>query len=241
MRIVGFILTRNNKNLVMKAISKIPSCINDFFISDDNSNDGIEALCRAENISIYKNYRQNNGYGSNVKNALEVAFKEFKADYAVEIHGDGAQFDPHATFDAINIINNKETDLIVGSRFLNLKENLKLGYPFSRMMPNLIISNIEKILLNINISDFHSGFRVYSKKLYTVLNVEEFSDDYSFSFEVIIFSKENKLVIDQVPVLCDYKNEHTSHKLFGKNSAFTYQLKTFKLIFLYFKRMLRKD
>ena len=72
MRIVGFILTRNNKNLVMKAISKIPSCINDFFISDDNSNDGIEALCRAENISIYKNYRQNNGYGSNVKNALEM-------------------------------------------------------------------------------------------------------------------------------------------------------------------------
>ena len=61
MRIVGFILTRNNKNLVMKAISKIPSCINDFFISDDNSNDGIEALCRAENIGIYKNYRPNKG------------------------------------------------------------------------------------------------------------------------------------------------------------------------------------
>lgn len=241
MRIIGFILTRNNKNLVMKAVNKIPSCINNFFISDDNSNDGIEALCKMENINIYKNFRKNNGYGSNVKNALKISFEEYKADYAVEIHGDGAQFDPRATFDAINIINEKKSDLIVGSRFLKFKNNLTLGYPLSRMLPNLIISNIEKILLNINISDFHSGFRVYSKKLYNTLNIEEFSNDYLFSFEVIIFSKENKLVIDQVPVLCDYKSEHTSHKLFGNNSAFTYQLKTFKLIFLHFKKMFKKN
>jgi len=240
MKIIAFILTKNNKKLIIKAINKIPSCINDFFISDDNSSDGIEIFCKTKNINIYKNQTQNNGYGSNVKNALKIAFQNYNADYAVEIHGDGAQFNPLATYDAINLLKKDKIDLIIGSRFLNLKDNLKLGYPISRMVPNFIISNIEKRLLNINISDFHSGFRVYSRKLYSILDVEEFSDDYLFSFELIIQSKENNLKIGEVPVLCDYISEHTSHKLFGNNSAFTYQLKTFKLIYHYFVKKLLK-
>jgi hypothetical protein len=240
MKVIGFILTKNNKNLILKAINKIPSSISEFFISDDKSSDGIEILCKKKNINFFKNQSKKSGYGSNIKNALKIAFQKYKADYAVEIHGDGAQFDPIATNDAIKVINNYNADLIIGSRFLSLKNNLKLGYPLSRMIPNLIISTIEKKILNINISDFHSGFKVYSKKLYTKLNIKKFSDDYLFSFEVILYSKENKLKIKEVPVLCDYKSEHTSHKLFGNNSAFTYQLKTFKLIFLYFIRMFKK-
>ena len=50
--------------------------------------------------------------------------------------------------------------------------------------------------------------------------------------------KKNNLQIHEIPVICDYKSDHTSHKLFGKNSAFTYQIETFNLIYKYLRKKL---
>ena len=116
MNIVGFILSRNNGNLIEKAIKKCPQCINQIFISDDKSTDKTHEVAKKNGIEIFTNEKIN-GYGGNVKNALKVAFEKFDADYAVEIHGDGAQFHPDATYDALKIINEKspKPDLILSS------------------------------------------------------------------------------------------------------------------------------
>lgn len=239
MKIVGFILTRNNGALVEKAIKKCPSCIDKIFISDDKSTDNTHEVAKTNNIEVFTNNKIN-GYGGNVKNALKVAFENFNADYAVEIHGDGAQFHPDATNDALDLINNEpaKPDLILGSRFLKFKENMKMGYPLERMIPNFFISRTERILLNIKITDFHQGFRIYSKNFFKTINLDNLADNYLLSFEVILHAKINNLKIREIPVICDYKSDHTSHKLFGKNSAFTYQLETFSLIFKYFTKRL---
>jgi len=239
MNIVGFILSRNNGSLIERAIKKCPKCINQIFISDDKSTDNTNEVAKKNGVKVFTNEKIN-GYGGNVKNALKVAFENFDADYAVEIHGDGAQFHPDATYDAIKIIDNETTkpDLILGSRFLNFIENMKMGYPLERMVPNYFISGIEKILLNIKITDFHQGFRIYSKNFYKTINLNNLADNYLLSFEVILHAKKNNLQIREIPVICDYKSDHTSHKLFGKNSAFTYQLETFNLIYKYFRNKL---
>ena len=236
MIIIGFVLCHNNASTLHETFQKIPNCINEFFVSDDNSSDNSEEVCRNSNITYFKNQSLKIGYGSNVKNGLKICFERFNADYAVEIHGDGAQFNPNATYDVIEILSREKVDLFVGSRFLKFKENLKLKYPFSRMLPNIVISNIERILLGIDISDFHNGYRVYSKKFYDEIDINKLSNNYLMSFECILYAKEKKLKIAQVPVLCDYTGNHTSHKLFGKNSAFSYQLETYGLIFKYFLR-----
>ncbi len=239
MNIIGFILSRNNGTLIEKAIKKCPRCINQIFISDDKSTDDTHEVAKKNGIKIFTNEKVN-GYGGNVKNALKVAFENFEADYAVEIHGDGAQFHPDATYEALKIIDEKSSkpDLILGSRFLNFRENMKMGYPLERMVPNFFISRIERILLNIKITDFHQGFRIYSKNFYKTINLDNLADNYLLSFEVILHAKKNKLQIQEIPVICDYKSDHTSHKLFGKNSAFTYQLETFNLIYKYFRNKL---
>ena len=239
MKIVGFILSRNNGNLIEKAIKKCPKCIDEIFISDDKSNDNTHEVAEKNGFQVFTNEKVN-GYGGNVKNALKIAFENFDADYAVEIHGDGAQFHPDATYDALKIINDQKTkpDLILGSRFLNFKNNMKMGYPLERMIPNFFISRIERILLKIDITDFHQGFRIYSKNFYKTINLNNLADNYLLSFEVILHAKKNKLQICEIPVICDYKSDHTSHKLFGKNSAFTYQLETFNLIYKYFRNKL---
>ena len=74
MNIVGFILSRNNGNLIEKAIKKCPQCINQIFISDDKSTDKTHEVAKKNGIEIFTNEKIN-GYGGNVKNALKVAFK----------------------------------------------------------------------------------------------------------------------------------------------------------------------
>ena len=86
MNIVGFILSRNNGNLIEKAIKKCPQCINQIFISDDKSTDNTHEVAKKNSIEIFTNEKIN-GYGGNVKNALKVAFEKFDADYALKFMG----------------------------------------------------------------------------------------------------------------------------------------------------------
>jgi len=113
---------------------------------------------------------------------------------------------------------------------------MKYGYPPQRMIPNFFISTVERMILKIPLTDFHQGFRIYSKKFFKEMNLNYMSDDFLFSFETILFAKQLNLKIAEVPVVANYKLPHTSHKLFGKNSAFSYQLKTFKLIYKFLKK-----
>ena len=55
MKIVGFVLTKNNSVLFPKVLTKIPKSIDYIFVSDDNSNDNIEELCKKNSIKFYKN------------------------------------------------------------------------------------------------------------------------------------------------------------------------------------------
>ena len=233
MKLVAFILSNDTYEKINYTVSKIPDVIDDFFISEDSNDQNIATIAKKKNYKLIYNYNKS-GYGSNVKNSLRYAFNELKADFAIEVHGDNAQFNPNATLDAIKYLENNY-DLVSGSRFLRFKDNMKNGYPLQRMIPNFFISNLERIILKIPLSDFHQGFKIYSKNLFNTFNLNLMSDSYLFSFETILLAKQFNLKIAEVPVLANYKLPHTSHKLFGKDSAFSYQIQTFKLIYKFLK------
>ena len=233
LKLVAFILSNNSFESIEYTVNKIPSIIDDYFISEDSRDKNILEIAKKNNYRII--YNQNRGgYGSNVKNSLKYAFDELNADYAVEVHGDNAQFDPSATCDALEFLKNN-FDLISGSRFLKFRENMKYGYPLERMIPNFFISNIERIILKIPLTDFHQGFKIYSKRFFEKMDLDYMSDDFLFNFQTILLAKQLNLKIAEVPVIANYKLPHTSHKLFGKNSAYSYQIKTFKLIYKFLK------
>ena len=233
MKLVAFILSKNSYESIEYTVNKIPEIINDFFISEDTGDKNILEIAKKKNYKLIYNYKQN-GYGSNVKNSLRYAFNELNADYAIEVHGDHAQFDPSATYDALDYLKNNY-DFISGSRFLNFKKNMKYGYPLERMIPNFFISSFERLILKIPLSDFHQGFKIYSKKFYNKMDLDSMSDGFLFNFQTILLAKQYNLKIAEVPVFANYSLPHTSHKLFGRNSAFSYQLKTFKLIYKFLK------
>ncbi len=233
LKLVAFILSNSSYESIDYTVSKVPHIIDDFFISEDSQDENILEIAKKNNYKLIYNNNLG-GYGSNVKNSLRYAFNELNADYAIEVHGDHAQFDPSATYDALEYLKNNY-DFISGSRFLKFRENMKYGYPLERMIPNFFISNLERIILKIPLSDFHQGFKIYSKRFFEKMDLNYMSDDFLFNFETILLSKQLNLKIAEVPVVANYNLPHTSHKLFGKNSAFSYQIRTFKLIYKFLK------
>lgn len=214
--------------MLKKAYVKIPkNLVYKVIVSDDMSSDNVQDVAKGLDLDFFQNSGFK-GYGGNIKSAIKKSF-ELGADYAVEIHGDGAQFNPIAIQDALKFIG-KDYDLILGSRFIVKGLARKNGMPLIRYYANIGLSFFDRIVLNLPLTEFHTGFRVYSKKLYETLPIIKNSNDYLFSFEVIAQAAYFNLKVAEVPVEADYLSEHTSHSILG---ASIYALKTFYILFLY--------
>lgn len=221
-KIYGMILAHNCGPLLAKAYNKIPK--NEFykiFITDDGSNDNTFDVANSLGVEVINSV--NTGYGANLKNGLNWGFSD-GADYIVEIHGDGAQFHPKATLPAIKFIN-QNYDFIIGSRFIDIEKTLELGIPKLRYYANKFLSKIDKIILRLPFSEYHTGFRIYSRKFF-LKNYDLFSNDYLMSFEIIAYASFNKFKCAEVPVECDYINDHTSHSYFGATKYAIYHFFT---------------
>jgi len=210
-KIIGLILSHNCATMIEKTLSRIPiELFHEIIITDDGSTDGSVEEYEKRGYKVFKSSKQ--GYGANLKNGLKEAFN-IGADYVVEIHGDGAQFHPDATYEVVKKINNKP-DLILGSRFLEKNKALSLGMPKIRYVANRVLSFIDRIILQRNLSEFHTGYRVYNKTLNPIIN-KNFSNDYLFSFQIIAAAIANNLVVEEVSVKCEYSGEYTSHGYLG--------------------------
>ena len=210
-KIIGLILSHNCETMIEKTLSRIPmELFHEIIITDDGSTDNSVAEYKRRGYKVFESPKQ--GYGANLKYGLKKAFG-MQADYVVEIHGDGAQFHPDATHEVMKKISNNP-GLILGSRFLKKNKALSLGMPKIRYFANRILSFIDRIVLQKSLSEFHTGYRVYNKTLVPIIN-KNFSNDYLFSFQIIVAAIANNFLVEEVPVKCEYSGEYTSHGYLG--------------------------
>lgn len=209
MKILGMIMTYNNVDAIKTVLNKIPKNIfNELIVTDDCSTDGTSFEYEKMNFAVYKN-EKNLGYGGNAKNGLKNALKFHDFDYLVEIHGDYAQFNPIAIFDALEHMRNG-VDFIIGSRFTKKGLALEQGMSRLRYYSNIILSNIAESIFKLGISEYHTGFRIFSKNYLKNTNWINCSNGHLFSFETIALVPHNNLTIKEIPCECDYLNDHTS-------------------------------
>ena len=222
MKIIGVILTYNCEQMIQRTIDNIPKEYFDKIICcDDNSNDKTGLIVKKNNIDFFTH--KHFGYGGNLFFGLKKAFKN-GATHVVELHGDG-QYDFKAIIDCIPLIK-KNADLILGNRFYRYLKPLSHGMDLIRFFGNLLITNIGSIGLGIKSRDLFPGFRVYSRRFYESIDLENTSDNYFFSFEIIAQSKFLNLSIVSVPVDCDYKEMHSSMSLINGFPAIYHTIKT---------------
>ena len=211
-RVVAMILAYNVERLLAKALRKIPrALVDDIFVMDDGSTDGTAAVARALGLPVYTNER-NLGYGGNVRAGLRRAVEDHGADYVVEIHGDGAQFNPEAIAAALPLMA-RGVPFIMGSRFVQPGRARKNGMSLARFLANKGLSLLSRGVLGLPLTEFHSGFRLYSRALVETLPLDANASDHLFSFQILAQASYFAIDVREVPVEADYLSEHTSISL----------------------------
>ena len=206
------------------------------YFFDDNSPDNSAEEAKKYDWIVVKN-EKNLGHGGNLKKALKTIFED-GADYGVEIHADN-QYSPNEVEKAKDMIL-EDYDLIIGSRFKNKNPFLKDGMPFLRYFTNKIMSFITSKLFNINLTEFHTGCKIFSKKFCNTVPIYENSDDYLFSFQVIMQASFYKKKYGEISITSSYEGYKTSCSYLN---GFFYLFGNFKimLIFLLMKLKLMKS
>jgi len=226
-KIMGIILAYNCAELLAGAYKKIPKeLFDEIILVDDGSTDDTFAV--AQKLGIRSFTHEHLGYGGNVKFGLRKAL-EAGADYMVEIHGDG-QYDVAQATVAIEKMQRERIDFLLGSRFTSLGQARRDGMPLSRYLANLGLSFFDRLLLRLPLTEFHSGFRVYTRRLVEKAGLAGTSDTHLYSFQIIAQAGYHRLSVAEIPVRCDYNTEHTSISL-GKSAIYAFQ--TFWVLFLY--------
>jgi len=218
-KVVGIILAYNSAPFLEDVYKRIPKNIfYKIIIVDDGSKDESAQIAKELGLSYFTH--PHSGYGGNIKYGLQKAFA-MGADYAVEIHGDG-QYDPSAIPAALKLIT-QSYGLVIGSRFIKQANPMKDGMPLTRYSANKFLSYLARKILKLNLSEFHSGFRIYSKKLIKNAPFKGTSDDYIYSFEIILQAHYTHTAIGEVPIRCNYNKDHTSIN-YAKSIVYFFQV-----------------
>lgn len=217
----------NAAKTLMSSYRRLPKeRLDEVILVDDASSDDTYKIAKKLPITVYRN-SSNLGYGGNLKVCLTRAL-EHGATLIVEFHPDN-QYDPSDL--PLFLDKAKEGyDFALGSRFVHPKEALEHHMPLIKFMANRAMSFIDEFVLGLELSEFHSGFRLYTRKLLESIPYLQNSNDYLFSFEIIVQAVYKRLKIAEVPISCDYHPQmHTAN---FKNSTI-YALGTFKTLAQY--------
>ena len=173
-------------------------------VDDASPDKTFEIAKKLKGLKSYQN-KTNLGYGGNIRKAVAIALNQ-GADIIVDIHPDG-EYKPSAIFPALEKIQKEGYEFVMGNRFSSTGNPLKSGMYVWKIFPLITLSFIDRMVLKVNISDFHQGFRVYSRKLFEKVNFEKNSNDYIFSFELIAQAAFAKIKTGEVPVETSYTGE----------------------------------
>ena len=182
-KIIVVLPAYNAEKTLEKTYNEIPfDIVDEVILVDDKSND--KTVQKAKELGI-KNiflHEENQGYGANQKTCYNEALN-LGADIVVMLHPD-YQYTPKLIPSMVNLIANGLYPVVLGSRILG-KGALKGGMPFYKYISNRILTFIQNILLGAKLSEYHTGFRAYSRNVLKTINYNDNSNDFVFDNQVL--------------------------------------------------------
>jgi glycosyltransferase involved in cell wall biosynthesis len=173
---------------------------------DDVSHDETVEIAQRLGLKVIVHV-QNRGYGGNQKTCYIEALKD-GADVVVMLHPD-YQYDSRLVPQLIAPIQAGETDLMLGSRLLD-GGTLAGGMPRWKYVSNRFLTIVENAALGQHLSECHTGFRAYSRRLLATIPFLLNSDDFVFDTEVIAQTVAFGFRVGEIPVPTRYFAEASS-------------------------------
>jgi len=210
-----------------------PEIVDEIILVDDASSDRTVETARELGMTVIV-HSENRGYGANQKTCYDEALKR-NPDIVVMIHPD-YQYDSRLIPYIIGFLDKGICDVILGSRIRTRKEVLECGMPKYKYLSNRFLTFVENIVLGQNVSDFHSGYRAYTRKVLETIPYHSNSDGFVFDTEFLVQAVYFGFKIGDVPVPVRYFAEASSINFLNST---VYGLKTLYTMFKYLAQRLR--
>ncbi len=166
-----------------KTYNEIPfELVDEVILCDDASKDNTSELAKSLGIQHVIVHQNNKGYGGNQKSLYNKAL-ELGGDIVIMLHPD-YQYTPKLIPSMINIIGEDLYPVVLGSRILG-KGALKGGMPMYKYIANRFLTFSQNILVNHKLSEYHTGYRAFSKEVLLGINYNANSDDFVFDNEML--------------------------------------------------------
>lgn len=156
--------------------------VDDIILVDDASRDETVAVAKKLGLFVTK-HDKNLGYGGNQKSCYRLAL-ERGADIIIMLHPD-YQYSPKLIPAMASMIASGHYDLILASRILG-SGALRGGMPLYKYISNRFLTFVENILISQKLSEYHSGYRAYTRKVLETLPLQKNSDDFIFDNQVLV-------------------------------------------------------
>lgn len=214
-RIGIFIIAYNAVNHLIKTISRIPKevyeNVEEIFVIDDCSQDnsyyaalGYKSAFGIDKLTVHRNVK-NHGYGGNQKIGYQYAIDR-GLDIVALVHGDG-QYAPEALPSLLEPLIKGEADMVFGSRMSKPTDALKGGMPLYKFVGNRVLTRLQNAMTGLSLSEYHSGYRLYSVQALKSIPFEAFTNNWHFDTQIILAMAERGFRIAERPIPTYYGDE----------------------------------
>jgi glycosyltransferase involved in cell wall biosynthesis len=173
----AFNAARTLEATVRELTAEIDTCI----LVDDHSSDETAALARTHGLTVFV-HDANYGYGRNQQTCYQEALRA-GADVVVMLHPD-YQYTPLLVPAMASMIASGVYDVVLGSRIVG-GSAIANGMPRYKYVANRLLTAVQNLLLGAKLSEYHTGFRAFNRKVLAELPLRENSDDFVFDNQVL--------------------------------------------------------
>ena len=201
----------NAAKTLERTYNEIPfDIVDEVVLVDDKSSDSTSELAHQIGIKHVIRHEINKGYGGNQKTCYNKAL-ELGGDIVVMLHPD-YQYTPKLIESMAHLIANDVYPVVIGSRILG-KGARKGGMPWYKYVANRLLTLTQNILMGQKLSEYHTGYRMFSKEVLESINYNINSDDFIFDNQMLAQIFYKKFEIAEITCPTKYFDEASSINL----------------------------
>jgi glycosyltransferase involved in cell wall biosynthesis len=214
-KVVAVLPAYNAALTLRKTYEEIPmDIVDEVILCDDFSKDHTVEVAKELGINHIIRHKKNKGYGGNQKSLYDRAL-DIGGDIIIMVHPD-YQYTPKLIPAIVNLIGDNLYDAVLASRILG-KGALEGGMPMYKYIANRALTLIQNLLVNHKLSEYHTGYRAFSRQVLEHINYPANSDDFVFDNEMLSQVIYHRFRIGEISCPTKYFDEASSINLRGSS------------------------